>query len=201
MSISLSGRLRVKRITGANGPFCVGDLETEIGEFRIKDAVLDQFDEGLYQGQFWVQQIFPWSYSTNGRMVIEIRAKLADLQIEGHTRARVEARDSVEPDPAKETPMPDPLPSAPPTTAASKERPVPADDNADTADTPPQLDPTADNASDQSLFGELFAAVVERQPVKLDPTIDRILFRRQRDRLKSLGYTFQASQQSWIITT
>ena len=78
MPISLPGKLRIKRINGSNGSFCVGDLETEIGEFRVKDAVLDQFDEGVYTGQFWIQQIFPWSYSSYGRMVIEVRAKLAD---------------------------------------------------------------------------------------------------------------------------
>ena len=86
MSISLPGTLRIKRINGSHGPFCVGDLETEIGEFRVKDAVLDQFDEGTYAGQFWIAQIFPWSYTAYGRMVIEIRAKLADLQIEGQRR-------------------------------------------------------------------------------------------------------------------
>ena len=72
MPISLPGKLRIKRINGSNGSFCVGDLETEIGEFRVKDAVLDQFDEGVYTGQFWIQQIFPWSYSSYGRMVIEV---------------------------------------------------------------------------------------------------------------------------------
>ena len=43
--------------------FCVGDLETEIGDFRVKDAILDQFDEGLYEGQFCIQQIFPFEHT------------------------------------------------------------------------------------------------------------------------------------------
>lgn len=115
MSISLPGKLRIKRINGSNGPFCVGDLETEIGDFRVKDAVLDQFDEGVYTGQFWIQQIFPWSYSSCGRMVIEVRAKLADLQIDGQQRAGSESREPQEPDPAFEnTPPATPVASEPP---------------------------------------------------------------------------------------
>ena len=39
MSITIEGSLRIKRINGANGPFCVGDLNSEIGEFRVKDSV------------------------------------------------------------------------------------------------------------------------------------------------------------------
>lgn len=194
MSISLPGKLRVKRINGANGPFCVGDLETEIGEFRVKDAVLDQFDDGLYEGLFWIQQIFPWSYLSYGRMVVEVRAKLTDLQIEGHARNNVDSRDLVEPDPAKEeTPPPvapefvDP-PKVKPAAAEKRQRPS----------SKPQV-PASDDAGDQALFGELFDAVAGREAVKLDPTIDRIQFRLQRDRLKSLGYTFHAGSQSWLF--
>lgn len=208
MSISLPGKLRVKRITGANGPFCVGDLETEIGDFRVKDAILDQFDEGLYEGQFWIQQIFPWSYTAYGRMTIEIRAKLADMQIAGHTRAGAE-RDSVEPDPAKETPAesPSPSPAAPSVAPAAPSPSAPAEA---AQDTPKQRAPRAaskppvvasNNEADEALFGDdLFGAVAERQPVKLDPTIDRIQFRLQRDRLKALGYAFHAGSQSWMFS-
>ncbi len=193
MSISLPGKLRVKRINGANGPFCVGDLETEIGEFRVKDAVLDQFDDGLYEGLFWIQQIYPWSYLSYGRMVVEIRAKLADLQIEGHARNNVDSRDLVEPDPAKEETPPvapefvDP-PKVKPAAAEKRQRPS----------SKPQV-PASDDAGDQALFGELFDAVAGREAVKLDPTIDRMQFRLQRDRLKSLGYTFNAGLQSWLF--
>lgn len=193
MSISLSGKLRVKRINGANGPFCVGDLETELGEFRVKDAVLDQFEDGLYEGVFWIQQIFPWSYLSYGRMVVEVRAKLTDLQIEGHARVNADSRDLVEPDPAKEESPPvatefvDP-PKVKPAAAEKRQRPS----------AKPQA-PASDDDADQVLFGELFDAVVGRQAVKLDPTIDRMQFRLQRDRLKSLGYTFHAGSQSWLF--
>ena len=38
--------LRVKRINGRNGPFCIADLSTDFGEFKVKESLLDQFDEG-----------------------------------------------------------------------------------------------------------------------------------------------------------
>ena len=195
MSISLRGKLRVKRINGANGPFCVGDLETELGEFRVKDAVLDQFEDGLYEGVFWIQQIFPWSYLSYGRMVVEVRAKLTDLQIEGHARANADSRDLVEPDPAKE--------ESPPVATEFVDPPKvkPAAEKRQRPSSRPQAPASTDDAADQSLFGELFNAVIERQAVKLDPTIDRIQFRLQRDRLKALGYTFNAGSQSWVSPT
>lgn len=194
MPISITGKLRVKRINGANGPFCVGDLETELGDFRIKDAVLDQFDEGLYEGRFWIQQIYPWSYTAYGRMVIEIRAKLADLQIDGHARPGVESRDPSEPDPAKEiVPEQARKPEA-------KSEPAAPEHATDRADEPDAQQGCDSDDSDRTLFGaELLDAVSARHPVKLDPTIDRIQFRLQRDRLKSLGYAFQTASQSWVL--
>lgn len=194
MPISIPGKLRIKRINGSNGPFCVGDLTTEIGDFRVKDTILDQFDEGDYAGQFWIQQIYPWSYSAYGRTVIEIRAKLADMQIAGQQRVGTIPHEPQEPDPAKEAPP------APP--VAQPEPPAQQEGGLVDADQPSDCDaestPDRDDDPDRTLFGdELYAVVAERQPVKLDPTIDRIQFRLQRDRLKALGYSFQAALQSW----
>ena len=195
MSISLPGTLRIKRINGSNGPFCVGDLETEIGEFRVKDAVLDQFDEGTYAGQFWITQIFPWSYTAYGRMVIEIRARLADLQIEGQRRNGGN-KEIEEPDPVKETPSAAPAPALP--QAAPEEAAGQSEQQAGAQTDPAEHDSAASDDPDLALFGaELYASVQAGQAVKLDPTIDRIQFRGQRDRLKALHYKFDAGSQSW----
>jgi hypothetical protein len=48
--LQVNGTLTVKKIHGAKGAFSVGDLVTEVGTFKIKDALLDQFEEGRYQG-------------------------------------------------------------------------------------------------------------------------------------------------------
>ena len=51
------------------------------------------------------------------------------------------------------------------------------------------------------LFGlDLAKDVSGKKPVKLDPTVDRSLFREQRDKLKSLGYEFQAMSQTWLLS-
>ena len=51
--------LRVKRIRQSrNGAFCVADLSTDIGEFKVKDPLLDQFDEGEYQATVWISEIY-----------------------------------------------------------------------------------------------------------------------------------------------
>ena len=53
---------------------------------------------------------------------------------------------------------------------------------------------------DKALFGdELYALLTAHEPVKLDPTVDRIQFRAQRDRIKALGYRFDARLQNWSM--
>ena len=208
MSITIEGSLRIKRINGANGPFCVGDLNSEIGEFRVKDSVLDQFEEGVYAGRFTVSRIFPWSYSANGRMVLEVRAKLDDLEISDGSE-QVIPESPQEPDPADEPKAQsagvaapeDPAPAAPTGTAGQTEA-TEATEATDAESEPAQQECAAPGteAGDEALFGEeLFALVAEREPVKLDPNIDdRRRFRQQRDRLKhGLDYGFIAEQQAW----
>ena len=41
--LQVNGTLIVKKIHGAKGAFSVGDLVTEVGTFKIKDALLDQY--------------------------------------------------------------------------------------------------------------------------------------------------------------
>ena len=208
MSITIEGSLRIKRINGSNGPFCVGDLNSEIGEFRVKDSVLDQFEEGVYAGRFTVSRIFPWSYSANGRMVLEVRAKLDDLEISDGSE-QVIPESPQEPDPADEpkaqsagVAAPEaPAPAAPTGTAGQTEA-TEATEATDAESEPAQQECAAPGteAGDEALFGEeLFALVAEREPVKLDPNIDdRRRFRQQRDRLKhGLDYGFIAEQQAW----
>jgi hypothetical protein len=69
------------------------------------------------------------------------------------------------------------------------------------SDAPESLEGTpATEAADVSLFGP------DRWPlgaeVKLDPTtVDRVIFRCQRDRLKALGYRFHTERQCWLKET
>ena len=40
--IRIEGKLLVKQIRASrNGPFCIADLVTELGEFKVKDPLLE----------------------------------------------------------------------------------------------------------------------------------------------------------------
>ena len=57
--INIPGQLAIRTINGRNGEFNVGKLSTSIGEFVIKDALLDQHIEGKYRGDFAITEIRP----------------------------------------------------------------------------------------------------------------------------------------------
>ncbi len=48
--IIVSGQLTLRTIRGRNGPFTVGRLTTHLGVFEVKDAELEQYPEGKYDG-------------------------------------------------------------------------------------------------------------------------------------------------------
>ena len=79
--ITIPGQLAIKTIHGRNGDFNVGRLATSIGEFVVKNAELDQYAEGKYEGDFAIAEIRPSTYTANGRMVIEIRALLGGMTL------------------------------------------------------------------------------------------------------------------------
>ena len=101
----LSGVLTIKSIQGRNGPFNVGTLMTELGDFSVKDAILEPYEEGKYEGDFGVPRIYPSSYFSNGRMVVEVRAKLETISLQSidHNMGSPCLED--EPDPMDEVPV------------------------------------------------------------------------------------------------
>lgn len=199
--IAIPGRLTVREITGRKGKFVVGDLTTEIGNFKVKDTLLDQFEPGVYSGTFMVLNIYPDSYIWQGRVTTEIRAKIHEIHLDHEDKEPPASEQAApEPDPADQAqggneampPVPAPVkppepsaPSAPPPTPQPEEL-APGSAEAGNAD------------PDMKLFGsDLYQAVQSGSQVKLDPTIDRTQFRAQRDRLKALGFQFEAASQSW----
>jgi hypothetical protein len=183
--IRINGTLVVKEIKGANGKFCVGDLTTPIGEFKVKEPILDQFSEGRYEGEFVIARFYLSSYVWRGKSTTDIRAKVAEIFLDTADEGTVEEPQS-EPDPISIEP---PKASAP---AASGDVPVPA------VLIPEVTNPDPEYQALLDLFGvELAPLVLNGNEVKLDPTVDRTVFRQQRDRLKSLGYVFDAKAQRW----
>jgi hypothetical protein len=193
--ITLPGQLAIKTIHGCNGDFNVGRLTTSIGEFVIKNAELDQYKEGKYDGDFVIDKIKPSTYTTSGRMVIEIRAHLGGMtlpSIDDLSGDEAQKLTPQEVDPVdEETQAPTPKAEVP----ARKER-HPRDPLVDTTPFGSAPAPLPPDAEDERLFGHLWPL---GNVVKLDATVDRRALRAQRDRLTALGYRFKPLSQDWHL--
>ncbi len=193
--ISIEGRLNIKIITGIHGPFRIGSLQTEIGEFSVKDKILDQYDEGSYQGLFSIRKIFSSTYSTGSRLVVEVRAVLENISLANVDAIEPEQHEYLEQDPLDEEKdenleATNPGHSIEPTDSDGLIEPVDSEDE-------DQNDLTPEELSDKNLFGLLWPL---QESFKLDPTVSRVTFREQRERLKSLNYKFNPIGQYWTKT-
>ena len=180
--MNINGVLTIRTIQGRNGPFNVGRLITDLGEFSVKDTLLEQYEEGRYEGNFNVTQIFPSSYLAGGRFVVEVRATIKSLNLDGV--------DDLKPEDKEVASEPDPADNQPELTKTA----TPAH-----ADQPAEVSTESggehdDDGGDEALFDSLWPLGTQ---VKLDPTVDRLKFRLQRNRLKDLGYTFDPREQIW----
>lgn len=184
--ISVSGRLAIKIINGRNGAFRVGTLQTDIGEFSVKDKILDQYDEGCYQGLFDISKIFSSTYSTGSRLVVEVRAVLENVSLANVDEVEPEALKPLEQDPLDEE-------KGSESVSTETENEADSTDSSNT-EQESQNDCRSEQCEDAVLFGLLWPL---QESFKLDPTVDRELFRQQRDRLKSLGYKFNPIGQFW----
>ncbi|WP_010427546.1 DUF3275 family protein [Enterobacter mori] len=201
--ITLPGQLAIKTIHGRNGDFNVGRLSTSIGEFVIKNAELDQYDEGKYDGDFVITEIRPSTYNTSGRMVIEIRAHLGGMTLSNIDRLSKDEAQRLSPqevDPIDEETQAPAAAARPParTKARSTRDPL-------VATTPFGREPAAASSSnasaeedDVALFGMLWPL---SETVKLDATVDRRVLRQQRDRLDAMGYRFEPLSQDWHLAS
>jgi hypothetical protein len=150
-----------------------------------------------------------------GRLVVEIRATLASLvlaavEAPGETdadTAGLAGQQPADPENGHPTgdPKPEPEPAKPDPDKPDTESPPDGGQAAATGDAqnghpaqddifPPAGDP-GDGGADALLFGTLWPL---GDTVKLDTSVDRPLFRRQKERIKALGYAFQASGQRWV---
>lgn len=195
--INIPGQLAIRIISGRNGDFNVGRLSTSIGEFVIKDALLDQYDEGKYRGDFLITEIRPSYYSTGGRLVVEIRAKLDSMNLDDVDKLTAEDADRLspnEPDPLDEEPSPALKPERTRTTPTAPT----AKTHASTEDAPFGMTASdTDPESDAALFGTIWPL---GDTVRLDTTVDRKQLRQQCSRLSELGYLHNFKLQVWTIS-
>ena len=203
--INIPGQLAIRTISGRNGEFNVGRLSTSIGEFVIKDALLDQYNEGKYRGDFLITEIRPSYYSTSGRLVVEIRAKLESMSLDDVDNLTAEDAAKLspsEPDPIDEEPsstQTKPLQQRKTLTAApavsNAKKPLSAED-APFGMAPPSSTNNAEQ--DAALFGTIWPL---DDTVKLDTTVDRQRLRQQCTRLSELGYVLDFKLQVWMLSS
>ena len=188
--VKLEGTLKTRVIHGRNGDFSVGSLLTNIGEFSVKDPMLEQYSEGEYRGEFLISKIFPISYAWGGAVRVEIRAIIESVNI-------FDSQEKAMP----VTPEPDPLviDEAQQPQKTSTDKPVESDkpEHPGKSDTKQQA-VSAEMTVDQALFGSVQVKNCPGDEVKLDLTVDRQLVRQQRDKLRELGYAFDAKRQLWV---
>ncbi|URW83076.1 DUF3275 family protein [Alcaligenes sp. DN25] len=206
LPIVVPGQLTLRTIRGKNGPFTVGRLTTPIGEFAVKDAELEQYPEGKYDGDFVIRYIFAKSYPVAGGARFEVRANLDGMTLNGidklsRDEARSFATQEVDPLDEEQGAQPAATPAKP--VKASKPAPVQASADPLVDTTPFGVDapvPAAATASgsaedgDAALFGILWPL---GESVKLDSTIDRRALRAQIARLGELGYSLDFKTQEW----
>ena len=202
--ITIPGQLAIKTIHGRNGDFNVGRLATSIGEFVVKNAELDQYREGKYDGDFVIVEIRPSTYNANGRMVIEIRALLGGMTLSNiDALSRDEARrlspqevDPIDEEAQTATPTPTTAPKAAGRKKARSSRDPLVDTTPFGSEPAPVSAAASAEADDAALFGALWPL---GETVKLDATVDRRVLRQQRDRLDKLGYEFAPLSQDWHL--
>ena len=205
--IRLPGVLTIRIVAGRYGDFRVGRLITGIGEFSVKDAVLDQYLEGSYEGVFGVSRIYPTHYSAGGRLIIEVRAEVQAIAL-SNINPLEQYDPLLEQDPIEDDKVNKPLSNAEPFIVPVVIKPEPANES----DSPYQSvldaqEPDSESSESQQAFGgnevtnpdeKLFGLLWPlSEQIKLDATVDRNVFRQQRDRLKALGYSFKPVGQLW----
>lgn len=176
--VQIPGTLTIKTVTGRYGDFNVATLDTELGKFSIRDTVLDEYNEGTYQGTFGLKRIYPGSYQSSNRFVIETRAELDGIWLSDYKEEAVPADEPMEEDPlAKERKAQQQL-------AAQRAQPV-AQALSPSDDTGASGSSHGDNDDLGSLFGELWPLPTNvGDIVKLTPEVGREVMGKQLKYLK-----------------
>ncbi len=192
--IVVPGQLTLRSIRGRNGPFTVGRLTTHLGVFEVKDAELEQYPEGKYDGEFIIKYIYPRAYPTGGGMRFEIRASLDGMTLSGLDEL---SRDDAKSFAAQEVdPLDEELGTQPIATPVQASSDPLIDTTPFGMDTPSAAIAAGGgpDSDDAALFGLLWPL---EDSIKLDSTIDRRTLRAQIARLGELGYALDFKAQEW----
>ena len=178
MSINIAGSLQVIVRSGRNGDFTVGELSTEIGKFRIKNPVLDEFEAGSYEGVFLITRIFNiTNVTTTGQVWVSLCADLDWEALKIMNQSETVESETLE-------------------TVAMIEEVVETQPEPENSEQETTHDD--DLISDLDALQALLDANADE--IKLDSTLtDRDLFRQLREAIKATEkYRFMANGQKWV---
>jgi len=208
MSIILEGEITNKLITGTNGEFSVGNFVTDIGKFKIRSTLLDQFDEGEYQARVVCNKIDLNSYMArrSGIVITEMELsidhlEILDAEVKTITDEPIEPDASVSDDEAKVTVTKAAIiptrqgVQAIPLSTDKQDISKPVESKA-TTQTPTE-NTTSDDVSPETLFGHLWPLGTK---VELDTTTPRPQFIKQKKHLSDQGYVFDSMTQTWSLS-
>jgi len=168
------GTLVVRKIFGKYGEFAIGSIQTPIGEFSVKQAELDEYQEGTYAGSFIISNIKTISsgFGTN-KLILESRATIHSIDIDEIDQAPVETITEADP--------------------ITEELDIDFE----------QVEASTKSITDadlQNLFNQAEIANIEQgEPIILDPTNDRGMLRQQHNYLKSNNWRFNMQEQAWYL--
>ena len=194
--ILLDGTVTNKIINGVNGDFSVGTFQTEIGKFKIRSALLDQFEEGEYNVRAAVNKFDLNSYQSkrNGIIITEIEAHVDTLElIDGDIKPVDQV--SIEPDASLEKES-----AATKAVIADADSKKPANPDSgkivlSNKKANNKAEPQNVNKAElEKLFGHLWPLGNE---VKLDTTLPRPMIIKQKSYLSGC-YDFNAKTQIWV---
>ena len=166
--IVVPGLLRTKTIQGRYGDFTVGTLLTDIGEFSVKDKILEQYPEGEFQGQFGIIKIHANAFPMSGGIKVEVKATLHSIDIDSADEKEMPVE--LEPDP------------------------IELESNVhDSVSKKSSISNNKENTLDTSILGDIELT----DHVRLDHTIERSILRQQITVMDQLGYKFDTTEQVW----
>ncbi|MFV2028653.1 DUF3275 family protein [Neisseria sp. S1] len=188
MSLSIPATLNIIQRTGRNGVFTVAELIADIGTFDVRHRILEQFDEGSYQGVFTITRIYTlpvnWKNGTWTKLCADLDWE--ELRIMAQSEQTIPSTGLAVAEMVEEE-----------TASVDVETPAPTSQASASVQTASAAVGDDDLISDMDT---LQLRISLSDPVKLDATMeDRTLFRQLRDELKTSGYRFNAVDQSWIL--
>lgn len=176
-----NGTLNIKKIHGQYGWFAVGSIETPIGQFKVKQSELDQYDQGSYEGNFTISNISARASNFGtGALILETVANLIDININAIDENAVMI-DAVEQDPIETA------------NVATTEVETEVKPKVKSAKLPNGQSNAKDLFNDKQLI-----EITKYKDVKLDPAVGAKLFRSQVKFLQGNNYTYHPKNAIWL---